>query len=86
MIEAKAALSLDEGDHMPMLEKMVSHKSIEERGPQCTKCESKMRLSHVTAHSRVGVSFERRTFICLVCGHAQTYTMGNTSRSTSSKV
>ena len=32
MIDAKAALSLDEGDHMPMLEKMVSHKSIEERG------------------------------------------------------
>ena len=26
MIDAKAALSLDEGDHMPMLEKMVSHK------------------------------------------------------------
>jgi hypothetical protein len=31
MIDTKAALSLDEGDHMPMLEKMVSHKSIEGR-------------------------------------------------------
>jgi hypothetical protein len=63
-----------------MLESMVLHKSLEKRGPHCTKCDSKMKLSHVAAHSRVGVSFERRTFICLVCGHAQTYTMGNTSR------
>jgi hypothetical protein len=45
-----------------MLENIVPHGSLEKRGPHCTKCESKMKLSHVVAHSRVGMSFERRTF------------------------
>jgi len=49
-----------------------------EIGPVCTKCGSKMKLSHVTLHHRLTISFERHTFVCTGCGHSQTYTMGGT--------
>jgi hypothetical protein len=56
-----------------------------ESGPFCSKCGSKMKLSHVTLHQRVSVSFERHTFVCPGCGNTQTYTLGNVSRPTSSR-
>jgi hypothetical protein len=51
-----------------------------ETSPVCTKCGSRMTLSHVRLHCRVSTPFERHTFVCTVCGHSQTCTMGCASR------